>query len=43
MLHKPASMFDRDHEWLALGRFAADPQPTATLGVVSGRRRQGQP
>lgn len=35
-------MFDRDREWVALTRFAADPQPGATLGVVSGRRRQGK-
>nr|WP_203689596.1 ATP-binding protein [Streptomyces sp. SID12488] len=35
-------MFDRDFEWSALSRFIADPQPGATLGVVSGRRRQGK-
>ncbi|WP_239514235.1 ATP-binding protein [Streptosporangium sp. 'caverna'] len=35
-------MFDRDREWSALVRFAADEQPGATLGVVSGRRRQGK-
>src|SRR5882757_2437726 len=35
-------MFDRDFEWSALTRFIADPQPGATLGVVSGRRRQGK-
>lgn len=38
-MDKPAGMFDRDHEWSALGRFIADPQAGATLGVVSGRRR----
>jgi AAA+ ATPase superfamily predicted ATPase len=35
-------MFDRDYEWTELGRFAADERPGATLGVVSGRRRQGK-
>jgi hypothetical protein len=35
-------MFDRDFEWSALNQFIADPQPGATLGVVSGRRRQGK-
>ncbi len=34
-------MFDRDFEWMQLVSFAADPGPGATLGVVSGRRRQG--
>jgi AAA+ ATPase superfamily predicted ATPase len=35
-------MFDRDAEWAALTRFAADARGGATLGVVSGRRRQGK-
>jgi len=35
-------MFDRDEEWAALSRFVADDRPGATLGVVSGRRRQGK-
>jgi AAA+ ATPase superfamily predicted ATPase len=35
-------MFDRDYEWAALSRFITDEQPGATLGVVSGRRRQGK-
>jgi AAA+ ATPase superfamily predicted ATPase len=35
-------MFDRDVEWMALAAFAGDPRPGATLGVVSGRRRQGK-
>jgi AAA+ ATPase superfamily predicted ATPase len=35
-------MFDRDVEWMALAAFASDPRPGATLGVVSGRRRQGK-
>jgi hypothetical protein len=42
MFSKPADMFDRDEEWAALSRFAADNRPRATLGVVSGRRRQGK-
>ncbi|WP_026212399.1 AAA family ATPase [Longispora albida] len=41
-MKKPAEMFDRDHEWAALSRFVSDEQPGATLGVVSGRRRQGK-
>lgn len=41
-MDKPADMFDRDHEWAALGGFISDGQPGATLGVVSGRRRQGK-
>lgn len=41
-MDKPAEMFDRDHEWAALTRFITDEQPGATLGVVSGRRRQGK-
>jgi AAA+ ATPase superfamily predicted ATPase len=35
-------MFDREFEWDALTRFATDPAGGATLGVVSGRRRQGK-
>lgn len=42
MFVKPPDMFDRDEEWAALSRFAADDRPGATLGVVSGRRRQGK-
>lgn len=42
MLERPGEMFDRDHEWSALAGFASDPRPGATLGVVSGRRRQGK-
>ncbi|WP_280215683.1 AAA family ATPase [Nocardia cyriacigeorgica] len=41
-MQKPSDMFDRDREWAALARFAEDDQPGATLGVVSGRRRQGK-
>lgn len=39
---KPRSMFDRDFEWAELTRFAGDSGPRATLGIVSGRRRQGK-
>ncbi len=39
---KPAEIFDRDVEWAELVRFATDDRPGATLGVVSGRRRQGK-
>jgi uncharacterized protein len=39
---KPARLFDRDEEWKGLVSFAADARPGATLGVVSGRRRQGK-
>jgi hypothetical protein len=35
-------MFDREYEWAALTGFATDPTRGATLGVVSGRRRQGK-
>jgi hypothetical protein len=35
-------MFDRVREWAELARFATDPAGGATLGVVSGRRRQGK-
>ncbi|WP_043630215.1 AAA family ATPase [Nonomuraea candida] len=39
---KPADMFDRTWEWAQLTRFASDEEPGASLGVVSGRRRQGK-
>ena len=39
---KPPHLFDRDAEWTGLVAFAADARPGATLGVVSGRRRQGK-
>lgn len=35
-------MFDRDREWRALSKFVSSGQQHATLGVVSGRRRQGK-
>lgn len=41
-MDKPHDIFDRDREWRALGAFVADPSPGTTLGVVSGRRRQGK-
>jgi uncharacterized protein len=41
-LAKPDWVFDREREWRGLVAFAADPSPHATLGVVSGRRRQGK-
>ena len=41
-MDKPSDMFDRVFEWSALSRFVADEQPEATMGVVSGRRRQGK-
>ncbi|MER7164634.1 ATP-binding protein [Micromonospora sp. NPDC000207] len=39
---KPTGIFDRDVEWSELSRFVADERAGATLGVVSGRRRQGK-
>jgi AAA+ ATPase superfamily predicted ATPase len=39
---KPPHLFGRDAEWAGLVAFAADTRPGATLGVVSGRRRQGK-
>lgn len=41
-LVKPDDMFDRDVEWMELAAFASDGRQGATLGVVSGRRRQGK-
>jgi AAA+ ATPase superfamily predicted ATPase len=41
-LPRPAEMFDREREWSALSTFATTPSAGATLGVVSGRRRQGK-
>lgn len=41
-LPKPAHIFDREAEWRGLASFVADARPGATLGVVSGRRRQGK-
>ena len=39
---KPHDMFDRDFEWSELTRFVGDTAQRATLGIVSGRRRQGK-
>jgi uncharacterized protein len=39
---KPPDMFDRDFEWGELTHFAGNVVPRATLGIVSGRRRQGK-
>jgi uncharacterized protein len=39
---KPADMFDRDREWSQVAGFIEDDRPGATLGVISGRRRQGK-
>ena len=39
---KPGHLFDREAEWKGLVSFATDARPGATLGVVSGRRRQGK-
>ena len=39
---RPADMFDRAWEWDALVRLCTDVSPGVTLGVVSGRRRQGK-
>jgi len=41
-LERPVDMFDREFEWDVLTRFATDAAAGATLGVVSGRRRQGK-
>jgi len=41
-MERPADMFDRAEEWSALETFCEDPTPGATLGVVTGRRRQGK-
>jgi AAA+ ATPase superfamily predicted ATPase len=39
---KPDYIFDRAVEWQALAEFATDDRLGATLGMVSGRRRQGK-
>lgn len=41
-MRKPVEVFDRDFEWDELARFAAYTGLEPTLGVVSGRRRQGK-
>lgn len=42
MVAKPDRLFDRDVEWQELAEFATSPQPSATVGLVYGRRRQGK-
>lgn len=42
MIDRPPDVFDREAEWRALSAFATDPAPGATLGIVTGRRRQGK-
>ena len=39
---KPADVFDRDHEWAALDKFANDDQRSGTVGLLYGRRRLGK-
>ncbi|MGH7870097.1 MAG: hypothetical protein ACREP9_21275 [Candidatus Dormibacteraceae bacterium] len=41
-MNKPAEIFDREFEWAELVRFASYQGPEATLGIVSGHRRQGK-
>ncbi len=41
-MEKPVEMFDREFEWSEVVRFASRPGPQASLGIVSGRRRQGK-
>lgn len=42
MIPKPEWIFDRESDWRALTAFVEDPAPRLTLGIVSGRRRQGK-
>jgi uncharacterized protein len=42
VIAKPGKVFDRTREWQGLVAFASHEHPAATLGVVSGRRRQGK-
>jgi hypothetical protein len=42
VLTKPDWIFDRDRDWRALVSYVSNQQPEATLGIVSGRRRQGK-
>jgi hypothetical protein len=42
MVEKPTHLFDRDSEWHGLTSFVANQSVGATLGVISGRRRQGK-
>lgn len=40
MVSRPSDLFDRDHEWTELDRFASATRPR--IAVVYGRRRQGK-
>lgn len=42
VMRRPADLFDREWEWTRLVDFVTDARSTPTLGVVSGRRRQGK-
>jgi AAA+ ATPase superfamily predicted ATPase len=42
MIPKPDHIFDRQAEWRGLVDFVSSGASTATLGIVSGRRRQGK-
>jgi AAA+ ATPase superfamily predicted ATPase len=42
IVDRPSDLFDRADEWSALTRFVTDDRPGVTLGIVSGRRRQGK-
>ena len=42
MTAKPDKIFDRESEWAALSSYVHSPQALPSLGVVSGRRRQGK-
>jgi len=39
---RPEGLFDRDHEWRDLLRFAQSPATGPRVGVIYGRRRQGK-
>lgn len=39
---KPKRLLDRDHQWVLLNDFLADPAPELRLAIVSGRRRNGK-
>lgn len=41
-LARPPQLFDRETEWVELGRFSAAPTGSPRLGLVYGRRRQGK-
>lgn len=45
-MERPQRLFDRSREWAGLASFATGPvaqaQAGATLGIISGRRRQGK-